>query len=123
MPLVRRRTDAREVDCVATDAVGDLVYVTGANAVTRVDPMLTAKMPAIGIIVKKPSSTRALVQFSGAMTALGTLTAGQRYYVGDSGQLSATPPPGPGRRYVQPAGIALAPNVLMLNLQDPTIVV
>ena len=123
MPLVRRRTDAREMDCLATDIVGDLVYVTGAEAVARVDPTLSAKMPAVGVIVKKPASTRALVQFSGAVTVLGALTPGLRYFVGATGQPAAAPPAGPGRRYAQPVGIALAPSVLMLNMQDPTVLV
>jgi hypothetical protein len=123
MPLVRRRTDAREVDCLATDAVGDFVYVTGADAVARVDPTNAAKMPAVGIVVKKPSATRALVQFSGAVTALVVLTPGTRYFIGSSGQAATSPPAGPGRRYAQPVGIALAPNVLMLRLQDPTVMV
>lgn len=122
MPLVRRRSDAREVDCLATDNVGDFVYVTSADAVAKADPMNGSKMPAIGVIERKASPTRAFVRFGGAVVGFAGLAPGGRYFVGATGAASLTPPPGPGRRYVQHVGVAITPTTLIFEPQDPTIV-
>lgn len=121
MPLVRRRSDAREVDCLATDNVGDLVYVTGADAVARVDPFDGAKMPAVGVIERKKTPTRALVRFDGTVAVFAGLTPGARLFAGSSGVPSATPPAGPGRRYVQPVGVAITATTIVFLPKDPTI--
>jgi hypothetical protein len=50
----------------AAQTVGEWVYITAVNdTVAEADASDAAKMPAIGVIVKKPTATRALVKLRG----------------------------------------------------------
>jgi hypothetical protein len=105
-----------------TDQVGDAVYIranmNGNYKVARVDVTLTAKIPAIGIIVRKWGFTDALVQRTGEIKNVFTgLSAGRPYFVGGDGKPNLSPPvaaPG-GRAYVQPIGVALDATVLLVD--------
>jgi len=116
MIVARPRSDGAIATavCTAAEVVGDLVYISGAKvgadySVRTADNTLTAKMPAIGVIVAKISSTRALIQLQGETTLFTGLTPGTVYWVGDTGQPTSTPPSptGPGaRKYWQSIGVA-----------------
>lgn len=109
--------------CMLTDQVGDAVYIRGdKNGQYKVARAATAglnKMPAIGIIIKKWDFTQALVQTTGVVAGIYTgLTANQTYWVGETGQLSATLPPVDGttqKAYTQIIGVALDSEVLLLK--------
>ena len=85
-------------DCLTTDAVGDIVRITGAKVgnrfqVARIDISLAADPPAAGIIIKKPvaGGTDCVVQFDGPMRGTYTsLTPHAAYVVGTDGRLAKT---------------------------------
>lgn len=97
-------TSTVEADCLASDAIGDVVSaqaapIAGVMQVTRVDPTDLATMPAVGLIVSKSTTTRCTVLLHGTVP-VGTLVdvppvANERLFIGLNGRLTATPPPGP----------------------------
>jgi len=111
-------------DCLVTDVVGNFVYITGdriesALQIETVNIEDLAKMPAIGIITEKLSSTKCRLQTSGIVEGvLSGLTPQERYYIGTDGKATATPPePGAGETfYIQYVGIAIASNALYLDI-------
>ena len=76
-------------------------------------------MPAVGVIIKKWDFTQALVQTEGVVEGIYSgLVAGKTYWVGETGQLSATVPPLDGatqRAYTQVIGVAMDEAVLLLK--------
>lgn len=105
---------SREADCDAGDAVGDCVYITGAEVggkiqVEKVDVTDFAKMPACGIITSKPTSTTAVVHSLGFLdtSSLGIagLTPGKPVFVGSSNKPSTTAPAA-ALAFVQEIGLA-----------------
>ena len=88
--------------CPASAAVGDLVYISGPKVgadytVSKVDPSDFTKFPAVAIVTVKLSATRAVIQFSGEVKGIYSLTPGRVYWAGALGQPVLTPPvPGMG---------------------------
>jgi len=112
-----------QADCLATDALGHFVYVTGdliagVRQVTKVDITDRATMPAIGLLVRKPTATTCLVQIFGEILASG-LTPPARYYVGADSKITDTPPlPGVGAEAViQVVGAALDSGTFLVSPQ------
>jgi len=109
-------------NCLSTDTEGKLVCnngdsVGGVLQVTTADPFTNTKVPAIGVIVSKSSSTDCLVQISGLITVLSGLTPGKLYWLNTNGTATVAVPTG-GTRYVHSVGVALASNVLLWRPQD-----
>lgn len=109
--------------CQATDELGHFVYITGplisgARQVTKVDITARATMPAIGLLVRKPTSTTCLVQTFGEIIASG-LTPPARYYIGADSKITDTPPvPGVGAEAViQVVGAALDETTFLVSPQ------
>jgi hypothetical protein len=104
--------------CTFQEQVGDLVYVMSTGkTVRRADPTDYMKLPSVGMIVDKESTTLAVVQTSGIVQgAFNTLVPGRSYFVGLDAKPSLTPPaPGPGESlFHQPIGIALDVTVMLL---------
>ena len=75
-----------EANCLVGDLVNQFVRVVGNTLgvpdVTKVDPSDASKMPAVGLIVQKPTSTTCLVQVTGQTTTFSPVIAGSFYYVG-----------------------------------------
>jgi hypothetical protein len=96
------------------------VHVSGAIVgndyqVAKVDVLDGAKMPAIGIVSYKISSTRAIVILDGDVAGVYTgLTPGRVYFVGTNSRPTLTPPnPGPGQKlYLQAVGVAVDTGIL-----------
>ena len=110
-----------DCNCLAGDAVNDLVYFTGDPVlgkfqVSKVDIDDDAMMPAIGLIIAKAAATDCTVRSFGDIPLTG-LTTGALYFVGTSGTLTATRPPSPGAgvRQIQRMGVASSPTVLPLR--------
>jgi hypothetical protein len=109
--------------CGAGDTVGSGVYVSGSlvggvPTVSTVDITDPAKMPAIGVIVSKASSTTCFVQFLDLVESLPfTFSTGSRVFFTNSG-LSNTIPSSSGD-FVQLAGIAADTDALMIGIGPP----
>lgn len=101
-----------EANCLVADLVNHCVRVTGVALgvpnVTRVDPLLAPTMPAIGIIVQKPTSTTCLVQVSGQITSFSPVVAGSWYYVGTAAFPVSAPPAFPAIPQVIGVGLDTA---------------
>jgi hypothetical protein len=81
--------------CTVVEEVGDMVYsyvdfLPGDTMEVRVcDSTDLAKLPAIGMIVEKPTSVLCVVQRIGVVSGVYTgLTRGKPYYVDENGELA-----------------------------------
>jgi hypothetical protein len=107
-------------DCLATDAVGDAVYVTGTKVasrtqVTKVNITSSSSMPAIGVILSKSTATECDVQWVGEVAGVyAGLTPGKPYFVDVDATPTSTPPTPGADHYVQKLGVATATDVLLL---------
>jgi len=90
-------------------AMGDLVYVSAPNTVSRSDATNLAKMPAIGIAVSvSPTEVETATAFK--LSGYSGLTVGDLRYVGSLGALSTTPP---GSGMVQLIGMAVSTTEIL----------
>lgn len=120
-----------EANCQATDAVGNAVRITGdivgdKYQVTKVNIDSIPTMPAIGIIIDKPSptSTSCIVQVSGVVRNIYTgMTYHKRLFIDTNGKLIEGPPARPttGFRAAQVMGVVLDADALLLNVESPII--
>jgi len=77
--------------CTATEAVGDLVYVSSTDTVAQADASALATSQAIGWIFAKPTDTTCLVSFGPGPVPSASLTAGALVYLSDTaGEASAS---------------------------------
>lgn len=96
--------------CASDLAAGDWVYVSAANTVAKADADDTSKLPCIGVIVSKPTSTTCVVQTTGQVTLSG-LTAGAVYYLSTTaGAITSTAP----SANAIPVGVAKSTTVLVI---------
>lgn len=109
-------------DCPVPVAVDDLVYVTGPSVlgvvqVGIVDITDRAKMPAIGIVIEKMTSTSCRVLTQGEVSSTITLIPGKRYFASDTGSITEIRPiPAVGGiAFVQPVGYAIDTNRLLFD--------
>lgn len=117
-------------DCPASAAVKDVVYISadevaGVFQVSLVNIDSTTTYPILGVIIRKLTTTRCVVQVGGEIEGLYTgLDPGKQLFVNSSARLSHSVPthPGSGVRLVYPAALALADNVLLLRAGTPTII-
>lgn len=114
-------------NCLASDSVGDCVYITGDRVaglyqVTRVDIEDAAKIPTIGIIQSKSSSTECIVHLHGVLEGVFTgMTPNKVQFIGFSGSIVESLPVAnsvPGFVWIQSVGQALASDVIMVHM-DP----
>jgi hypothetical protein len=110
-------------NCLPTDMVGDCVYVRenpidGFFQVTKGDPLSLSKMPIVGIIKEKSTTTICDVQFSGVFEGIyGGMMAGRSVFVGLDGELTHIPPAPPlgGFVFWQVVGSALGDEEIILT--------
>jgi hypothetical protein len=107
--------------CPALALAGDLVRPVASTetAVDFVDVTDLTKMPAIGVVTSKPSSTTATVQTSGIVTGVFSgLQPGKRYFSGKNSRpaLAAALIPGPGELlFHQPIGLAIDYSIMLMT--------
>jgi hypothetical protein len=109
--------------CQSTDVIGDWVYIKGTGATVEVeecDPNDVTKMPAIGMITSKPTSTTAVVKLGGTLTGVIGLSPGESYFadIPSGSQMTPTNPPTPGvGEYViaQQVGVALSTTAFRIT--------
>lgn len=118
-----------DADCLATDTVGDFVYITGdpiagIYQVTKVDITDASNLPAIGVIVNKSTSTRCTVQLRGIVDVSTwpsppSLVSNSNYWIGfDSKVASSVPVPVSGISLVQMVGKAVGPSELLIFMDS-----
>ena len=132
-PLGTSGDQILEAFCFSTDAVGDAVYVTGNKVgdlyqVTKVDIDDITTMPAIGIVIEKPTptATTCTIQLGGVIRDVYTgLTPQKPLFIGTDSRLThaVTGYPTSGRRAQQMMGQALATTELFLQVKSPIILV
>ena len=105
-----------DASCPVGAQVGHFVHVVGDNVVEVVDVDDLNTMPAVGLIVEKPTPTSCVVQTGGEVELAGLLV-GVTYIVGTDSKLAAPPivRPGAGKRAVQTVGTALSATQLWLR--------
>jgi hypothetical protein len=118
VPKVRVAEAGMIVDTVACNAdvaVGDAVALEGEIAVKALATSLST-MPAVGIVVEKPSATTCKINTEGFQDFSG-LVAGDTYYVSETtaGAITNTPPSTPGS-YQQTIGVAHTPTKLYVAI-------
>lgn len=111
--LVAKRIKA---ECLSSDAVGDCVYIRDAGIpdfyrVEKADPADVTKMPAVGIIIEKFSTTGCYVQVAGDLSTFSGLTPNGLVYVG----LDGRPTQEPHVEYLQTLGYALDTDTVFLS--------
>jgi len=108
-------------NCLATDNVGDVVYVTGDAIggkfqVSRVDITDPLKVPGVGLITSKSAPTDCKILRYGVI-GVPALTTGKIYFVGSNGRPTDVRPvalPG-GKVFVQVMGVAMASSLLLVS--------
>ena len=121
--VARLRSAGSTIDatCLSTDAVGDLVYISGPDKhVTKIDLWLVDKMPCAGCIIEKSSATSCRVQLSSFVHNIYSgLTPGKTYFAGEDARpalFSSLPAPTPGNPLLaQPVGFAVDTDLLYLT--------
>lgn len=120
MPLLANTADAGDVyeaSCTIAEAIGDLVYTAGAGPIVRkADIDNAAAMPAVAIVVSKPTTTTCVVQASGPVEVPG-IVPGSVYFVGTDSKPTSTRPANPaaGKRGVQFVGFGRDSDLLDLR--------
>lgn len=117
------RQDDFDALCSASLQLGDSVYVSSemvgdTYVVDRADPYFIERMPAIGIVVLKYSDERCKVRIRGFVSSsYGPLDLNRRYFIGDVGRPTATPPsPDPsGSVFIQVLGVATDVDQLLIE--------
>jgi hypothetical protein len=111
--------------CLASDAVGNIVYIRDVFNGTRyrvesADPSDGDKMPGVAVILSKQSPTACIIQFQGFLDLYTGLTPGEAYFVGtDSRPAMAGDAnfPGAGTQKQQ-IGVATDDDELLFRAMD-----
>lgn len=118
----RYRKLRKYVVCLPGDSVGDFVCIRGSiiNSkwqVEKADPGNSLKMPAIGVLINKTSSTEGEIQLIDEIHGIFTgLAIGKIYYVGYTSPSVVIPTIGiNGYSWIQHIGYAIDSNVLFLT--------
>ena len=94
--------------------VGNVVYLTGANAVDDGDNTSTSTVPVMGLVISKPTTTTAILLYFGETPSgvLSGLTPAAIYFLGTAGLITATPPTAVGS-VIQKIGEAIDADTLL----------
>jgi len=119
--LAHRSGFEEPANCLSSDAIGDVVHISGDSVsgrvqVTKVDILDYSKMPGVGVIVSKASATDCMILRYGILNVAGLLP-GKTYFVGADGRPTNIPPVAPsgGKAFVQVVGVAMDSSRLLLN--------
>jgi hypothetical protein len=96
--------------CLSSVAVGNPVYLSAADTVALCDGTNGAKMPCIGLVAAKPTTTTCIVQSAGEFPTTG-LTAATVYYVGTGVLVTSTG----GLAVIQQIGVAKDTTTLVIT--------
>ncbi len=99
--------------------VGELVYISGVSVagvyqVDKIDISDFSKLPAVGVVITKATSTQGSIQWLGEVQSVFTgMTPGKIQFASASGGITETPPSTAGE-HIQKIGVALDAGVLLL---------
>lgn len=117
-----RAVDVRAADCTVSEGVGDFVFIVGnpvggRDQVRKADPSDYDRMPAVGVVILKPTTTSCLVQWLGETPPIFSgLSAGEIYFLGSDSKVAETPPlPSTSNMFVQTIGVAAASDRLYVK--------
>lgn len=111
--------------CLASDSVGDVVYIRTVFNGTRyrieaADPSDGDKMPGVAVILSKQSPTACVIQFQGFLDLYSGLDPGEPYFVGTDSQPAKVGDanfPGAGTQKQQ-IGVATDDDELLFRAMD-----
>lgn len=108
----------QEFDTDVGTVAGDLVYINGANTVTKITTNASATIPSgmFGVGYFKPTATRIEVMFVGIGSGYVGLTAGGPVWISTSGVPTHT---APATGMVQQIGFAISATEIFFNLMQP----
>lgn len=110
-------------NCLSSLAVLNIVYVTGTgDTVAAAQANSLSTLPAVGIVISKPTTLTAVVQYSGEISGFSSLTTGATYYLSDNtaGTITSLVPSTIGHA-VQVLGVARDATKLVLAIDRPVI--
>lgn len=106
--------------CAQDDAVLAVVRLQQApQSCTTAQPDQAA--PVLGVILRKPSPTAALVVSLGPVDGFADLTPGARYFLAPDGALCCPPLDPQKTPYVHPVGLAVSASQLFVMPQWPIV--
>ena len=111
-----------QATCPSGLVVKDFVYITGPAIsgiyqVARADVTDYNKLPAVGVVIEKPTPTTCKIQWQGEVTVFTGLTPHKVYFLATTGQITDVPPSPVTNLYVQTVGTALDVGVLLISPQ------
>lgn len=103
-------------------AVLDVVYSTGGFTADQADSGSGVTIPAMGVVVAKPTATTATVAYSGVVSGFAGFTPGAEQFVGALGATveAGSLPTVPGS-VIQKIGTALDSTTLLLDPELPVV--
>jgi hypothetical protein len=107
-------------NCTAGESVLDVVYQSASSTVRQANATSTLTMPAVGIIIAKPTATTCIIARSGEVPGFGSLTADRAYYVDTTNGAITSTPPNAGNNVVQVVGYAKTNDILVVELGAST---
>jgi hypothetical protein len=126
---VRKRAQAEFViaDCLASNAVGDMVRVSadeiaGIYQVSDMNILNVSPHLPVGMITRKLTATRCAVQVGGEVKGVyAGLTPGKQLFINNLSRLSHVVPSHPvaGVTWIHPAALALSSTTVLLRMQVP----
>jgi hypothetical protein len=127
--ISRKRAIAQNIvaDCPAGIVVKNVVYISadevgGVYQVDLVNINSSTTYPALGVVIRKLTTTRCVVQVGGELVGIYSgLTPGRQLFVDASSELTHVVPSRPptGVRLVYPMAVALSGDALLLRALSP----
>jgi hypothetical protein len=106
--------------CPSGVSVGDAVYLSAADTVDQADADDLTKIPCIGVVISKPTSTSCQVQYYGELSGFAGLAPGGTIYLAKTaGALTQVAPTAVGD-VVQRIGFARSTTVAVLQITQET---
>ena len=103
--------------CSASESVGDAVYFSTNDTVTRASASSINTAKVCGFIDSKQSATECTIRVGGLLEKSG-LTANNKYFLSTTlGAVSSTPPTGSGQVVVQ-LGLAKSATSLLVEISS-----
>jgi hypothetical protein len=109
-------------NCSTGIAVRDAVYLSGSDTIDLAQADVVSERPVIGFVLSKPTSTSAIVQYTGEIVGFSGLTPGATYWLSETpGQITTTAPITQGS-IVQEVGWARNATTLVINVNRDFVV-